>query len=129
MNNSNFVFILTAIPALVAAAGAVGTGIGFIAHKVYVLLARKLNAAQLTLLMEVATRAVQYAEQVYVAGNGETKKAAAIEAAQTFLAAYGMKVSAAQLNAAIEAAVYATLTAAKAEAALPAVPAEPAPAA
>lgn len=117
--DSNIVWLVVAIPALVAAFGAIGTGIGFVLKRLYTFLGKKLSAAQLTLLMDVATRAVQYAEQVYKDANGEFKKEQAIAAAQTFLAAYGLKVSASQLDAAIEAAVYATITAATVAATAP----------
>lgn len=67
---------------------------------------QKAKPEQLRFLMDVATKAVRVAEQTGLSKTGEEKKAEAMAIAQTFLDAYGVKVSAAQLSAAIEAAVF-----------------------
>lgn len=57
------------------------------------------------LLNDIAEVAVQAAEQLYAKQDGETKKAAAIEYAQSALDKTGIKFDAAALENAIEAAV------------------------
>ena len=97
--------------------GLMGTAItgavAFVSQAVRKFLNTKLNAEQLTLLMQIANRAVLAAEQTGLDKTGEQKKDEAVSIAVTFLAAYGIKVSGAQLEAAIEAAVYSGLTSQK----------------
>lgn len=71
---------------------------------------RKLTAQELDILLSVARTAVLAAEQLGLAQAGAEKKAKAIEIATTFLAARGLHVTPEQLDAAIEAAVYESLT-------------------
>ena len=68
---------------------------------------RRLDADELALVRQIATVAVAYAEQKYRTSDGPARLAAAMSAANTMLAAYGVRVSAEQLLAVIEAAVYA----------------------
>jgi LL-H family phage holin len=90
-------------------AAVVGGVIAFVGKELRALLNRKLTTEQLALLMKIAREAVRVAEQTGVAATGEEKKDEAIKVAATFLAAYGIKVSESQLDAAIEAAVFAEL--------------------
>lgn len=69
-------------------------------------LVHNLSAKQLEMLMTIAQNAVKVAEQTGLGKTGEEKKAEAVKVAQTYLDAYGIKVDAAQLEAAIEAAVF-----------------------
>jgi hypothetical protein len=82
----------------------------FVGKSLRDLLVRNLTAKQLEMLMTIAVNAIRVAEQLGYDQTGEEKKAEAIRIAQTYLDAYGIKVSAAQLSAAIEAAVFAELT-------------------
>ena len=84
--------------------------IGFVGKSLRDLLSNKITTEQLQLLLVVAKQAVAVAEQTGLAATGAEKKAEAIRVAQTYLDAYGIKVSAAQLEAAIEAAVFSELT-------------------
>ncbi len=67
----------------------------------------KLNAEQLANLNTVATIAVQAAEQLYGALEGDQKKQFALDYAEAELAKRGIKVETDQLSAIIEAAVMA----------------------
>jgi LL-H family phage holin len=67
----------------------------------------KLNAEQLANLNTVATIAVQAAEQLYGAFEGDQKKQFALDYAEAELAKRGIKVETDQLSAIIEAAVLA----------------------
>ena len=69
-------------------------------------LSHNLSSAQLNTLLLIAQQAVAVAEQTGATKAAEEKKAEALAIAQTYLDAYGIKVSAAQLDAAIEAAVF-----------------------
>lgn len=71
---------------------------------------RKLTAQELDILLSVARTAVLAAEQLGLGQAGEEKKAKALEIAAKFLEARGLHVTAEQLDAAIEAAVYEALT-------------------
>lgn len=82
----------------------------WIAKSVVAILKNKLTDAQLAILFKVASQAVLVAEQTGALKTSEEKKAEAIRVAQTYLEAYKIKVSLAQLDAAIEAAVYSELT-------------------
>lgn len=96
----------------------------FVGKSVRDYLQQKMKPEQLRFLMEVATKAVLVAEQTGLDKTGEEKKAEAVAVAQTFLDAYNVKVSVAQLEAAIEAAVFAEF----ADIEVPAAPdVEPAP--
>lgn len=66
---------------------------------------RRLSAAELQLIREVAQTSVAAAEQMWKKENGEKKLSAAIDLAEAQLAAYGIKVQPGQLRAAIEASV------------------------
>lgn len=67
---------------------------------------RRLSVEQLRLLTDIATFAVNFAEQTGLDKTGEQKKAEALKVASDFLAKYGLKVTPEQLDAAIEAALY-----------------------
>jgi len=84
--------------------------IGFVGKTVRDFIGQKVTAEQLRLLLVIAQQAVAVAEQTGLAKTGEEKKAEAIRVAQTYLDAYGIKIDAAQVSAAIEAAVYNELT-------------------
>lgn len=84
--------------------------IGFVGKALRDFIGKKLTAEQLQVLIIIAKQAVAVAEQTGLAKTGEEKKAEAIKVAQTYLDAYGIKVSVAQLEAAIEAAVWNELT-------------------
>lgn len=58
-----------------------------------------------SLLNDIAEAAVQAAEQLYTKRDGDTKKAAAIDFAESWLATKGINIDADELSAAIEAAV------------------------
>ena len=66
-----------------------------------------LSATDLALLRQVATVAVQYAEQKFKEMDGPTKLAEAVKVANVMIASYGLDVTVEQLYAVIEAAVYA----------------------
>lgn len=84
--------------------------IGFVGKAARDFIGRKVTAEQLRLLLVIARQAVAVAEQTGLAKTGEEKKAEAIRVAQTYLDAYGIKVSVEQVEAAIEAAVFNELT-------------------
>jgi hypothetical protein len=65
----------------------------------------KLNEQQTWAVDYAVDLAVYAAEQLYKSGNGDAKKAAALEAAQNWLAQYNISVDVSALEAAIEAAV------------------------
>ncbi|HSW43194.1 MAG TPA: phage holin, LLH family [Patescibacteria group bacterium] len=81
--------------------------VGWLGYAVRRHVLRRLDADELALLRQIASVAVAYAEQKYKSSDGPARLAAAMSAANTMLAAYGVKVSAEQLLAVIEAAVYA----------------------
>lgn len=87
----------------------VGGAVAFVGKEVRALLRKKLSAEQLQILMKIAEQAVFVAEQTGLDHEAEEKKAEALRIAATYLQAYGIKVSAAQLDAAIEAAVFSHL--------------------
>lgn len=66
-----------------------------------------LSATDLALLRQVATVAVQYAEQKFKEMDGPAKLAEAVNVANVMIASYGLDVTVEQLYAVIEAAVYA----------------------
>ena len=68
---------------------------------------RHLDERELALLRQIAVISVDYVEQVYQGADGPTKLAEAKRVANTMIASYGLKVSAEQLLAIIEAAVFA----------------------
>lgn len=84
--------------------------IGFVGKSLRDLIGRKVSAEQLQLLMVIAKQAVAVAEQTGIAATAEEKKAEAVRVAQVYLDAYGIKVNAGQIAAAIEAAVFTELT-------------------
>lgn len=84
--------------------------IGFVGKSARDLIGRKVTAEQLKLLMIIAKQAVAVAEQTGIAKTGAEKKAEAIRVAQVYLDAYGIKIEAAQVASAIEAAVFTELT-------------------
>jgi hypothetical protein len=86
-----------------------GGFLAFAGKQVFALLSRRMSAADLKLLIDIATRAVLAAEQTCKGQPGCDKKAEALRVAQAFIVAYNMKVGAKQLDAAIEAAVLADL--------------------
>lgn len=71
---------------------------------------RKLTSQELDILLQVARTAVLAAEQLGLGQAGSEKKAKAMQIAATFLTARGLHVTAEQLDAAIEAAVFESLT-------------------
>ena len=70
----------------------------------------KLTQEELATLQRIATIAVQAAEQMGAGQVGEAKLALALDFATRQLNVYGIKVTPEQLRAAIEAALYATVT-------------------
>ena len=94
----------------VAILGAVLAFIGWLGKKGRELVNSRITAEQLQTLIRIAQEAVKYAEQTGAAKTGEEKKAQALAVAQTFLDLYGIKASAAQIEAAIEAAVFSEIT-------------------
>lgn len=70
---------------------------------------RHLDERELALLRQIAVISVDYVEQVYQGADGPTKLAEATRVANAMIASYGLKVSAEQLLAIIEAAVYAEI--------------------
>lgn len=81
--------------------------VGWLGYAIRRHVLRRLDADELALVRQIATVAVAYAEQKYRTSDGPARLAAAMSAANTMLAAYGVRVSAEQLLAVIEAAVYA----------------------
>jgi LL-H family phage holin len=84
--------------------------IGFVGKSLRDLIGDKITAEQLKVLMVIAKQAVAVAEQTGITKTGEEKKQEAIRVAQVYLNAYGIKIDAAQVAAAIEAAVFTELT-------------------
>jgi len=84
--------------------------VGFVGKSLRDLIGSKVSAEQLQLLMVIAKQAVAVAEQTGIAKTGAEKKAEAIRVAQVYLDAYGIKIDAARVAAAIEAAVFTELT-------------------
>jgi energy-converting hydrogenase Eha subunit G len=82
-----------------------------------------LSATDYALLRAIAADAVKYAEQAFKDSDGPAKLAAAIAAADTMIASYGIHVTVEQLAKIIEAAVYAETIASP----LPEVPVVPDP--
>jgi len=95
---------------LVAVTSVVGFVVSFAAWawRRYVL--GKLSADELATLQSVAAIAVQAAEQMGAGKAGAEKLAIALDFASRQLAVYGVQVSPEQLRAAIEAAVYGSIT-------------------
>lgn len=87
----------------------IGIIIPMVGAAVVSFLRSKLSASQLQILADVASMAVQAAEQGKIGGFVTNKKASAINAASALLASRGIKVSPEALDAAIEAAVLATI--------------------
>jgi LL-H family phage holin len=83
---------------------------GWLGKQLNALINQKVSGEQLKVLISIAENAVRVAEQTGASKTGAEKKAEAVRVAQSFLDAYGIKVSAAQLEGAIEAAVYSELT-------------------
>jgi hypothetical protein len=92
-------FAAFVVTALVTIAGWLGKTLVSFVNK-------KLTAEQIAVLMKVAAISVAVAEQTGLGKTAEEKKAEAMFVAQTYLDAYGIKVNAEQLSAAIEAAVF-----------------------
>lgn len=82
----------------------------WVARQIVALIKRQLTAQQIETLFKVAAIAVTFAEQTGADKTGAEKKAEALRVAQTYLNAYNIKVTATQLNAAIEAAVFSEIT-------------------
>lgn len=93
--------VLTAFATVVTAL------VGWVGYAVRRHVLRRLSAQELALVREIAAVAVRYAEQKLGKGAGAAKLELATAAANRFLAAYGVKVSAEQLLAIVEAAVFA----------------------
>lgn len=83
---------------------------GYIGKLAASFLKSKLSETNLRRLVIIAENAVRVAEQTGLGKTGEEKKAEALRVAQTYLDSFGIKVKAAQLEAAIEAAVFSQLT-------------------
>jgi hypothetical protein len=92
---------------LIASAVALASWIG---KSVKALLVNSLDEKQLAMVFSICENAVRVAEQTGLAKTNEEKKAEAIRVAQTYLDAYGIKISADRLSSAIEAAVYSEFT-------------------
>lgn len=88
-------------------ASAVFAFVGWLGYLVRRNILRNLSATDFALLRSIATIAVQYTEQKFTDLDGPAKLTAALQVADTYIAAYGLKVTAAQLLNIIEAAVYA----------------------
>lgn len=84
---------------------------GWVAKSLRALIGEKLTGEQLKTLLLIGENAVKVAEQTGFTATGAEKKAIALKVAQSYLDAYGIKVTAAQLEGAIEAAVYSELSA------------------
>lgn len=92
---------------LVAAFFAALASVPALAARLWKLMGRRLSAADLQLLRDVATAAVQAAEQQYKKDPDASRKKldAAMELASTQLLAYGIRINQTQLRAAVEASV------------------------
>lgn len=88
-------------------AGIVTAIVGWVAVQVRTRILHDLSATDLALLRSIAGIAVQWAEQTLADADNAAKLAAAIKAANTMLASYGLRVTVEQLTAIVEAAVYA----------------------
>ena len=95
---------------LVAVTSLVGFVVSFAAWAWHKYVLGKLTQEELATLQRIATLAVTAAEQMGLGQTGEAKLALALDFASKQLDVYGIKVSAAQLRAAIEAAVYSSIT-------------------
>ena len=95
---------------LVAVTSLVGFVVSFAAWAWRHWVLGKLSADELATLQRIAVLAVTAAEQMGAGQAGEAKLALALDFASKQLDVYGIKVSAAQLRAAIEAAVYSSIT-------------------
>ena len=92
---------------LVTAFTAVATVvIGVVGYQFRKRVLHELSATDYALLRSISTVAVQYAEQKFKEADGPAKLAAAIAAANTMIASYGLKVTVEQLTKIIEAAVF-----------------------
>lgn len=80
-------------------------GLPPLVYQTYKLIRRTHNAEELRLLCDVATVAVQAVEKTMKTEDGKKKLREATRLASLQLAAYGVKVDAEQLRAAIESAV------------------------
>lgn len=89
--------------------------VAFVGKELKSFLHKKLSAEQLAILMKVAEQAVFVAEQTGIDHAAEEKKMEALRVAEAYLKAYGIKVTAEQLDAAIEAAVFSQLNQFKVE--------------
>jgi hypothetical protein len=92
---------------LTAFAGVVTAIVSWIAVVIRQRILHDLSATDLALLRSIAGIAVQWAEQTLADADNAAKLAAAIKAANTMLAGYGLRVTIEQLTAIVEAAVYA----------------------
>src|SRR5664279_545732 len=88
-------------------AGVVTAVVGWVAIEFRKRILHDLSTTDLALLRSIAALAVQYAEQKFKDSDGPEKLAAAIAAADSMIASYGLTVTVAQLTKIIEAAVYA----------------------
>lgn len=91
---------------LTAVASTVATAVGAIVYYVRKRILKDLDAAELAQLREIASLAVQFAEQKFAQTSGPIKLAEAMKAADAMLQSYGIKVTTTQLRTVIEAAVY-----------------------
>ncbi len=90
----------------------IGTMIGYWLKKQIDKVTAEIKAASpdtFDLLQKFAVAAVQAAEQSGLAKTGEEKKAFALAQVEAWLSQYGIDIDLAQVDAAIEAAVYAEL--------------------
>ena len=90
-------------------AGVVTAIVSWIAVQVRTRILHDLSVTDLALIRSIATIAVQFVEQTMATEAGSAKLAAAIHAADTMLAGYGLKVTIEQLTAIVEAAVFAEI--------------------
>ena len=88
-------------------AGIVTAVVGWVAIEFRKRILHDLSTTDLALLRSIAALAVQYAEQKFKDNDGPEKLAAAMAAANSMIASYGLNVTVEQLAKIIEAAVYA----------------------
>lgn len=95
-----YILIGLLAPILLTVVTAIGTALGWVVRN-YIL--RKKSSAEIGLILQIAGLAVRAAEQLGLDNSDKLDKATDI--AQKYLDAYGVKVSAKQLRAALESAV------------------------
>lgn len=97
--------ILTSDPFIAAVVAAIFAAVGAIAKRVWDLLGRRVSAADLEVMRQIAERSVIAVEQTMKTAEGQAKLDAAMELASKQLLAYRIRVDHDQLKAAVEASV------------------------